>query len=142
MAIAWIYAKRSRMVGWSLLKMIRKYSAATKPHEVHRRPWLFELTLDGKKPEHWPGALSWRRHKVIWMRLLAELDKWQRGEVPDVMPEADHYGSYRDANQSYRVRTWERLAPPEGFKNLYFNSRSRHNRVVDKYTRYMINGRY
>jgi len=141
MAIAWIYAKRSHLVRWSLLKMIRRYSAATKPHEVHRRPWLFELTAKAEKPEHWPDSLRWKRHKKAWLNLLSKLDEWKRGGIPDPLPEADHYGSYRDANQSRYVRTWERLDAP-GFKNLYFNSRQRQRKPVSKYTKYMINGRH
>lgn len=141
MAIAWIYAKRAHMSGWPLLKMIRRYSAATKPHEVHRRPWIFELNLDGEKPKHWPKTISWKHHKKAWFKLLAQLDDWKRGRVPDPLPRADHYGSYRDANQSPRVRRWQRLAAPEEFKNLYFDSSSKHNKAVDKYTRFMLNGR-
>lgn len=141
MAIAWIYAKRSNLVGWTLLKMIRRYSAATKPHEVHRRPWLFELNAKGTKPANWPASLSWSRHKEAWLTLLSKLEAWKQGEIPDPIPSADHYGSYRDANQSHHVRMWKRVRAPEGFKNLYFDSSTRHKKPVSKYTRYMINGR-
>jgi len=139
MAIAWIYARRARLVGWPLLKMIRRYSAATKPHEVHRRPWIFELDAKAEKPKHWPKTIRWQRHRKAWLNLLARLDRWKDGHEPDPMPEADHYGSYRDANQSRYVRTWKRVEAPAGFKNLYFNSSVRYARAVDKYTRWMIN---
>jgi len=141
MAIAWIYAKRSNLVGWSLLKMIRKYSAAVKPREMHRRRWIFELDAKAEKPKHWPSNIGWKRHKVQWLNLLAKLDAWKLGEIPDALPTADHYGSYRDANQSSRVRMWKRLKAPAEFKNLYFDSNTRHNKAVDKYVKYMINGR-
>ena len=139
MAIAWIYARRARLVGWPLLKMIRRYSAATKPHEVHRRPWIFELDAKAEKPKHWPKTIRWQRHRKAWLNLLARLDRWKDGHEPDPMPEADHYGSYRDANQSRYVRTWKRVEAPAGFKNLYFNSSVRYARAVDKYTRWMVN---
>ncbi len=140
-AIAWIYAKRAHLAGWPLLKMIRRYSAAVKKTEMHRRRWIFELTADAEKPEHWPKTIRWKRHKVAWLNILHKLDRWKRGELPDPIPAADHYGSYRDANQSYRVRTWKRLTTPEGFQNLYFDSSTRHNKAVDKYTKFMVNGR-
>ena len=141
MAIAWIYAKRSNAVGWTLLKMIRKYSAALKGHEMHRRRWIFELDAKAEKPEHWPSTIRWKHHRKAWLNLLVQLDAWKLGEVPDPLPRADHYGSYRDANQSVRVRMWTRLKAPDEFKNLYFDSTTRHNKAVRKYVKYMVNGR-
>jgi hypothetical protein len=121
-AIAWIYAKRARAHRWPLSKMMRRYSAALKPHERHRRPWLFELELKGTRPRSWPAGLSWRKHRILWGKLLAMLDRWARGEVQDPLPDADHFGSRQDARRALYVRRWYRLETPAGFRNWFFDS--------------------
>jgi len=120
-AIAWVYVKRARTIGWPLKKVIRRYSAAVKPHSRHDRPWLFELNADGKRPESWPRHLSWPRHRAMWLDLLAEIDRWQAGEIKDPVPDADHYGSKQDARAARLVRRWRRIDTP-GFRNWFFDS--------------------
>ena len=120
-AIAWVYAKRAKTLGWPISKVIRKYSAAVKPHGKHERPWLFGLNAVGDRPASWPRHLSWRRHRGMWLDLLSEIDRWYAGDVPDPVPDADHYGSRQDARAALYVRRWKRLNTP-GFQNWFFDS--------------------
>jgi len=118
MGIAWVYATRAQETGMSLLKLIKKYSAAVKPHEKHRRPWLFELTLDGCKPEHFPRGLKWRVHRYYWMNMLKKLDQWARGEIENPVPCANHFGGAMDTPHVQ----WIRIRTPlsKAFKNRFY----------------------
>jgi hypothetical protein len=134
-AIAWVYATRAKESPFSYLKIVRRYSAATKAHERHRRVWLFNLGLDGKKPDGWPEHLSWRVHKPKWMHLLETLDRWSVGAVPNPVPGANHYGSREDANRAQYVRKWKRLDTPDNFKNWFFDSRIKVQFFARQYVR-------
>jgi len=125
-AIAWVYATRSRGGSQSFVSLVRKYSAAVKEHEGHRRPWIRQLTLDGEKPEDWP-QLDWGYHARLWKKTLAELDAWAKGKRPNPIIGANHFGSYADARRARYVKRWKRLKAPEYFKNWFFDST-----VVDK----------
>lgn len=121
MAIAWVYATRAEESGMDYLKVVKRYSAAVKRHSTHRRPWILQLDTSLEKPEDWPN-LRWGVHKHLWKNLLASLDQWARGRVPNPVPEADHYGSKADATRARYVRRWKKLKTPK-FKNWFFNSR-------------------
>lgn len=123
--IAWVYANRAVKARWTFAKMMRRYSAALKPHERHRRPWLFELRADGERPRHWPKAISWKRHKEAWKRLLGLIDDWENGWVHNPLPQADHFGSRADAHRACFVRRWKRLDAPDHFRNWFFDSTRR-----------------
>jgi hypothetical protein len=126
LAIAWVYATRARGGRQSFVSVVRKYSAAVKEHEKHRRPWIRQLNLDGKKPADWP-QLDWSYHARVWKKTLSELDAWARGRRPNPVIGANHFGSYMDARRARYVKRWKRLKAPEYFKNWFFDST-----VVDK----------
>jgi len=126
-AIAWVYAKRSKETGRSFSKIMRKYSSAIKAHEMHRRPWLFGLNIDGSKPRAWPKNLSWKRYKTAWIDLLAALDRWADGEAENKFPNANHYGSRQDARRAYYVTKWKRIDVPPEFSNWFFDSTKKTN---------------
>jgi hypothetical protein len=126
LAIAWVYATRVRGTRQSFVSVVRKYSAAVKDHERHRRPWIRQLNLDGTMPADWP-QLNWGYHGRMWKKTLAELDAWARGKRPNPVVGANHYGSHRDAQRARYVRKWKRLKAPEHFKNWFFDST-----IIDK----------
>jgi len=117
----WDIRKTGR--GWSLTKVIRKYSAAVKQHSTHTRPWILGLRLDGAKPEHWPKNIRWGKHKPLWTQKLEALDKWAVGELVTLTPDADHYGGSMDARHAEYVRRWSRVVTPEYYRNIFFNSK-------------------
>ena len=121
MAIAWVYATRATESGMDYLKVVKRYSAALKQHSSHRRPWILQLDESLEKPEDWPN-LRWGVHKHLWKNLLVSLDRWARGNVPNPVPNADHYGSKADATRARYVKRWKKLKTP-GFRNWFFNSR-------------------
>ena len=122
-AIAWVYAKRARDNYKPYLWIVRRYSAATKSHEAHRRPWLLKLRPDNRRPDGWPGNLSWRKYKPLWVAVLDHLDRWATGKIPDQLPEANHFGSGMDAKLV--KHRWKRVEAPDEFRNWFFNSRER-----------------
>jgi len=124
-AIAWVYANRARKAGWSFDKMMHRYSAALKPHERHRRPWLFELNAEGERPKHWPRSISWKHHNKLWQRLLTLINEWENGWIRNPLPKADHFGSRADAQRACFVRRWKRLDAPDHFRNWFFDSSRR-----------------
>jgi hypothetical protein len=125
-ALAWVHAKRSRTTGIPYIKMIRRYSAATKPHQRHSRPWLLRLAVSGARPSGWPQQLRWGRYREAWEVLLERLDEWARGLHPDPLPDANHYGSGMDA--LLVKHRWYRVAAPSEFRNWFFDSRRRPGR--------------
>ncbi len=124
-AIAWVYRARSKTTGLPFLKTVRKYSAAIKRHSLHHRPWILELNEHSQKPKHWPTNLLWKNYENLWKELLVELDKWSLGEVPNLVPTADHFGSKADARIALYKRRWKRLKTPSYFKNWFFDSTRR-----------------
>jgi hypothetical protein len=123
LAIAWVYAARSKMANWSYVHLVKRYSSAIKEHEKHRRGWIFELELDGQRPSKWPARLSWRKHRSLWFRLLKFLDQWALGHWPNPVPGADHFGGKMDTPGS----RWTRIEPTASvrFYNFFYKSPGR-----------------
>jgi hypothetical protein len=120
-AIAWVYANRSAHYRCKYTYLVRRYSSAVKKHERHRRPWLFELDLQGTRPKTWPSNLDWSKHKKLWFRLLKMLDHWAAGQVVNPVPGADHFGGKMDLPGKY----WRIVKPKTDavFKNIFYQSK-------------------
>jgi hypothetical protein len=143
-AIAWVYATRASDSGWPLIEMMKKYSSALKRHKRHRRPWIFQLNANGRKPESWPAGVLWSRYRGAWMEMLATLDKWQAGEIANPVPGANHFGSKEDEMASILVQGWNKLETPEYYENLFFDSSGKgeeRNELIRQYVQYMRNKR-
>lgn len=124
-SILGVYARRYweiRDVGlnWSLLKVIKRYSAAIKPSSTHRRPWLLELDESGSAPAHWPDSMSWKRHEPLWRQKLMAVDSWANGDVQTLTPDANHYGGPMDHYGD--VCLWKRVKTPAYYRNLFYDS--------------------
>lgn len=114
--IAWVYATRAKETNHSLLGMIKRYSSAVKDRSTRKRSWILYLNLEGTKPNGWPKHLSWKKHKVLWFRLLKVLDDWEKGYYPNPVEGANHYGGPMDTPG----KKWTRIYPKPGW--LYRNS--------------------
>jgi len=134
MAIAWVYATRANDTSRTYLWIVKRYSSAIKRHDEHDRPWIFELNADGEKPENWPPVLSWKRHRPMWSEILEGLDAWAKGDVPNPVPGANHYGSVVDARRALYVRKWTKLEAPGHFRNWFFDSKTK-GKVVYQFRR-------
>ncbi len=122
-AIAWVYAKRVKAIRWPLQKVIRRYSAAVKPHSAHTRPWILGLNRGSQEPAAWPKNLRWSVHKPLWKQKLRVLDRWANGEIADPLPKANHYGGKMDARMAEYIRKWKRVPTPEYYLNRFYDSR-------------------
>lgn len=121
LAIAWVYATRSKMSSGSYVHLVKRYSSAIKEHEKHRRGWIFELDLAGRCPSKWPTKLNWKKHRGLWMKLLRTLDHWAWGTYgPNPVPGADHFGGKMDTPGS----RWTRIEPAASvrFFNFFYKS--------------------
>jgi len=95
-----ILAKRWRLTGGSMTfrRMVHRYCAVLKVRDpsyrqryVRALPWG-ELTQDpGFEPD-----VDWRNYVTPWRHVREFVEKFARGEVPDPMPEAIHWGSVED----------------------------------------------
>jgi len=117
-AIAWVYATRAKQQQVSLKSMVRSYSSPLKPEKNNGRTWIFYLSLNGNRPKHWPRNLSWEKHKVKWLALIAALDDWAAGNRPNPVPGANHFGGSMDVPD---IR-WAKLTAPKNFKNSFYKS--------------------
>jgi len=120
-AIAYVYAARAMQTGASFRTVMRQYSSAIKKHEQHRRPWLFEITAAGTRPTSWPRHLSWPRHREALFALMAVLDRWAAGEIPNPVPGANHYGSTQDLHRSDYFTEAMLVPAPAHFRNRFFD---------------------
>jgi len=121
--IAWTMATRAREYHTTFLRIVQSYSAAIKPHERHRRPWIFELHYDGEKPRSWPAKLNWRLHKRLWLRILDTLDRWAKGKIPNPVEGANHFGGDMDEPRE----TWITIEPNSDveFRNTFYRQKMR-----------------
>lgn len=121
-AIAWVYATRYRDTGYkgTFKGLIRKYSSAVKKHGAHKRPWLLGLNSQGNRPKSWPDNLSWKQHRPLWLSILGHLDEWVKGNRPNPVPTANHFGGLMDTPGS----RWTRITPADGlkFNNIFYHS--------------------
>ena len=121
-AISWVYATRYRELNGctSFLTIVKKYSAAIKERSTHKRPWILGLNLKGNKPDKWPKNISWKIHKKLWFSILSDLDLWIKGQKPNPVIGANHFGGSMDRPGDYWM-----IIKPEGytFKNIFYKSR-------------------
>ena len=127
-SVAWVYANRARKLErYTFIQMVRKYSAAVRMPGKRRQPWVFELQLNIKKPDYWPGYVKWEgHHDQYWISTLDLIDRWQAGKVPNYCPTANHFGSYSDSFRAESLR-WTRvecIVPKGGkqFRNRFYDS--------------------
>lgn len=128
-AIAWIYAVRAHGSSrYDFIGMVKQYSAAVRTPGKQRNPWLFELGFNRIRPQSWPNGPLWTGlHDNAWIAALELADQWQRGEIPNPCPRANHFGGYVDRHRAEAMR-WTRVkcTPPSGskkFRNRFYDSR-------------------
>jgi len=119
-AIAWVYASRSGSSGVSFVTMVKDYSAAVKKDNRSGREWILGLQLDGRKPKGWSKNLNWKKHKLLWGRMLAMLDVWSEGKIANPVESANHFGGAMDTPG----RRWKRIIPKSyaPFRNRFYRS--------------------
>lgn len=115
-AIAHIYKKR----GGHFYTTMRKYSGALKTHSKHTRPWLFDLNRAMRRPDGWPEHLKWSAYIDDWKKTLWVSDQFLAGNIPDPLPDAEHFGGWVDR---HRVpKHWVRI--PSGYRNRFYKMRT------------------
>lgn len=116
-AIFHVYKKRSERLQISLMRMVRHYSSATKKWNEHRNPWLFDLHPDCRRPSKWPRNLNWNRYHDKCRHVFEFAGEFLNGQVPDPLPDADHFGSSID---HWRVGSgWKRLTTK--YRNWFYD---------------------
>ena len=122
-AIFHVYKKRSEISGLSLYKVMRKYSAATKPRPGRKNQWVLHLNRAGEKPKHWPAGAKWQVYQSDWGFALVEAERFLRGDTADPLPDALHYGCIYDRWRA-RLHGWKELETPN-FRNDFYTVRRR-----------------
>lgn len=128
-AIAFVYAERAEQsASHDFLDMVRTYSAAVKPGNHHRNPWLFELGLHGERPRSWPfdpetksGPLWSGLHREAWIETLAWADEWQAGKRANPCPGANHFGGWIDRHRAVAAR-WTPIKCETRMRNRFYTS--------------------
>lgn len=118
-AILHIYARRARKLDWTILRVVKRYSAAVKRRKSHPRPWVLNLNREATEPRGWPQRLIWKRSQLQWLDILDLADNFLLGLVPDPLPQADHYGGPLDVpkGRMYPLRT--------KFRNRFYTTKRR-----------------
>lgn len=115
----WVYRNRIKgRSGWTIERMVRKYSAAVK-HP--KRRWVVELNRAGTRPKSWPRNLNWPKHRVYWRSILLLADNFMAGHVPNPSPGALHYGGRMDRHR-LSPDVWVRMDTPWAV-NLFYRQR-------------------
>lgn len=130
-AVLWVYANRaSNSKRYTFYQMVKQYSAAVKPGNRHRNPWLFNLSADKTYPRGWPmkngvGPQWSGLHDESWIRTLSFVDEWQSGKVTNPCPRANHFGGSIDRHRA-EISRWARAKCDESghkrFRNYFYDS--------------------
>ena len=122
-AVAWVYVTRTRQTKrYSLLRMIRTYSAAVKNRRNRRNPWLYELGSDVIRPATWPVGPRWKGlHDEAWRETLEWADEWYAGKRPNTCPGANHYGGWVDRHRA-EAKRWSRVKCHVKTRNRFYTS--------------------
>lgn len=137
-AVLWVYANRAeRSKRYTFYEMVRNYSAAVKPGNRHRNPWLFHLRLDKTRPREWPRMTEkyrprWRGlYDASWIRTIRFVETWQEGKVKNPCPNANHFGGRIDRHRAETLG-WMRIKCNERghrrFRNFFYDSTRRKKR--------------
>ena len=117
-AIGHVYRKRIRTgTFWGVM---RRYSAAIKPHAGNSQPWIFGLRRDGRRPDRWPTSVRWSERRDAWAETLRVADAILAGDVADPVPDAVHYGGDVDRERAARLGFIEIPTP---FRNHFYRVR-------------------
>jgi hypothetical protein len=83
-----------------------------------KNPWILGINEDCKQPIGWPKTASWKRHKSRCKRAFDFADRWLAGDIPDPLPDADHYAA---CSMGYRAKKagWRKLETE--YKNCYYS---------------------
>ena len=120
-ALFHIYHKRTQWSPYTIDQVVRKYSAATKWRKGRHNPWIMHMNRDCEKPRKWPRALRWENYQTRCAQAFNLAEAFLAGDVPDPLPNADHYGSPID---HHRVPpTWRRLKTP--YRNWFYEVMNR-----------------
>lgn len=126
-AIMHLYLKRTKVSGFNMLKVVKKYSAAVKARPNHPRKWILKLSRDLKKPKGWNERTRWLAVRSLWMELLWYCDDFLAGKVPDPLPKADHYGGSPDRDRARRAG-WFKLKTD--FRNDFWSITDPKKKVI------------
>jgi len=122
-----IYAKQAKQQSVYFATAMLKYSYAIKADfGIVKHPWLDGLHANGKRPRNWPRNLRWSVHRPLWKQILDTIDSWYRGEIPNPIPDADHFGGGMDVPRAELREKWKRLCAPRNFRNRYYDSRKKY----------------
>jgi hypothetical protein len=121
-AVAWVLAKRWERYRPDLFHfegMVKAYACPVKWGAP--RPWVRQLPADGwTRPRQWKNSMGpWGAVVLRWQGVLEFVDHWAAGEVPDPIPEANHYGSPTDPALPGCVRV-----SPKWGANVFYVCRS------------------
>ncbi len=123
-AVAWVYTVRAKeSKQYDFLGMVKRYSAAVRSPGRNRNPWLFELGLDGSRPDSWPYGPTWKgRYQSAWLRLLRLTEYWRAGKISNPCPGANHFGGPMDRHRAEN-RRWYRVKCKVRTRNSFYDSR-------------------
>ncbi len=100
---------RKRYKRYRFVALIRQYCAGFAKDQTimtARQTWVRELTLDAKRPAHWPEEVSWPNYKKQWKAALKRAEDWRLGKFADPCDgKSLHWGGVIDKPRSY----WKKL---------------------------------
>ena len=120
-AILHVYLKRAALRGGTLAATVRAYSAAVKRRHGHPNAWIIDLDRTLERPARWPRGLRWSVARPLWGRALDFAEAFLRGEVPDPLPAALHFGGRMDRGR-LSAASWAPI-PRTGFRNIFYRRR-------------------
>jgi len=125
-AIMYVYAERHRVLkrrGWSLLRVVKRYSAAIRLRGRRAHPWVSELDPETlEEPRSWPKRLMWSRYAPKLTGAAANIDLWARGGVSNPCKQAMHYGGRMDDYRAVNAR-WTRIKCSVPMRNRFYDPR-------------------
>lgn len=118
-AIWHIYKKHAERAQRPLYEVMREYSGALKKRRTHPNKWVFFIERDADKPvKHWPSKrCKWRPlHRRAVLQVVDMAEAFLRGEIPDPLPDATHFGSAIDPKHPNH----RRIETPGDYRNRFY----------------------
>lgn len=104
-AIWHLLARRAERLGWTLPAMVRAYSSP-----LRRGHWALGLGANGRRPDGFPGRLSWAAHRGAWEAVLGDARAFLAGGIGDpCRGEAEHFGDRAGDAERARAAGWRRV---------------------------------
>ncbi|MHC4648700.1 MAG: hypothetical protein ACYTBJ_24860, partial [Planctomycetota bacterium] len=87
--------------GVTLQDQTLAFNAYWDPRSKDNRHWIAELDEDGTRPPSWPGeSVSWRIHRVRWLRYLKAAERFLVAPGKHQCPRAKDYGGAIDGRHA------------------------------------------